>query len=222
VAIPGRNPGLNKSRTEVRFGVAAACNVVMDITDMEGRIVKTLAVDDVMAGTQSWALTLDEDGVPLNGTGLYRYELVASDSTGVLFRDAKIMTQYDSIDFDQQPVLGVTDSQGRISYADKTRFPFLYELGPQPGRDERGEPTGEFDFSETVVFTLVDTATNEHRNVEALVNSGLNIITLVWDEPLLVKANEPESGSRVEKLSREKSAPPFEWYLDQNIPNPFN
>ncbi len=222
VEIPGFNPGLNKSVSAVRFGVESDCEMVMNIFDMEGRNVKTLGPANAMAGQHTWALNMDQEGDSLNGTGLFRYEMVASDSTGVLFRDEKIMTQYDSFDFDQRPVLGVTDAQGRITYLDKTRFPFLYELGPQPGRDENSQPIGEFDFSETVAFTLIDTLTNETVVVEAVVNQGENLILLSWNEALLVKSKEFNSSASNEILKRENPLQATGWLLEQNYPNPFN
>lgn len=221
VEIPGWNPALNKSVTAVRFGVAAECELVLNIFDMEGRKVRTLGPEPAMRGVHIWAVTPDAEGAPLHGTGLYRYEMVASDSTGVRFRDEKIMTQYDSFDFDQRPVLGVTDDLGRISYADKTRFPFLYELGPQPGRDENNTEVGEFDFSSMAAFTLIDTLTNEKIVVESAVNPGLNIITLVWDEALVPKPRDFTAAAGSGAVKRDDPLP-FEWFLSQNYPNPFN
>ncbi len=224
VQIPGFNPNANKALTKIPFFLHETCDVMLNIYDVESRLIKTTLIEDARGGFHEWAAVVEEDGVPLTGTGLYRYELVASVDGTETFRDSKTMTVYDSMDSDQQPVLGLTDAQGRISYTDQTRFPFLYEKGPQPGLDENGESVGSFDFSDMVAFTLVNTHANTNQSVvvEAVVRPELNIITLVWDESLLQKATEwPDTIGPV-GIASITDPLPTESSLEQNYPNPFN
>ena len=48
-------------------------------------------------------ISVDQDGVPIFGTALYQYELVATAAGEEMFRESKTMTVYDSFDFDAQP-----------------------------------------------------------------------------------------------------------------------
>jgi hypothetical protein len=222
VQIPGLNPSANKSVTVVPFTTAVACDLEMNVFDMEDRLVRTMSSEGAMAGYHQWQILMEQDGVPLLGTALYRYELVATAAGQELFRQKMTMTVYDSFDFDRQPLLGVTDSEGRVGYNDQTRFPFLYAAGPQPHVDFDGQLAGEFDFSNIVAFTLTDTLTNDRIVVEAVVGPELNILTLVWDEALVATSGDFVSRVEVSLPNLEKAQPPAEFSLGQNYPNPFN
>ncbi len=221
VQAPGSLPGPAKPLSRVRFAVPATSDVTVTAYDLEGGLVKRLFAGVALAGLHEVVLATDEQGQPLIGTRVYRCEMVASVAGAEVFRDSLYMTLYASIDFNQRPVLGVTDSGGQLSFTDRTEFPFLYDLGPQPLVSEDGEQRGTFEFSNTVIITLVDPDTGLRLDREVVVGAGRNRATLVWDPALADSAGAPAPASN----SGSRGQPPADvtdYSLGPSIPNPFN
>jgi hypothetical protein len=224
VSIPGVGLDAAKASTALAFDVAHESDVSLVIYDLEGKVVRNLVDDTLPAGRHIVMICCDDQGQPLQGTHVYRCEMVATEAGLERFRESIYMTLYTSLDHDQQPLLGVTDLGGRISFTDKTEFPFLYELGPQPLLDENSTIMGTFDFSELVTIALVDPATNLRLETEVVITDGPNRINLVWDEDLASKVSANPAPPHHGTLAATKAGPipPPEYSLGPNYPNPFN
>lgn len=224
VAIPGVGPDFAKATTVLPFIMAHESEVSVVVYDLEGNLVKNLVSAVLPAGRHQVVFAVDEQGQPLQGTHVYRCEMAASADGLERFRESIYITLYTSFDDDQRPLLGVTDLGGRIAFADKTEFPFLYDLGPQTQVDENSEIIGTFDFSDQVTIILVDPATDLRLSYEVAITDGRNLVELVWDEDLATKREaDPvprRPGMPVTALAA--PIPPAEYTLEQNYPNPFN
>lgn len=230
VPIPGFPVAAAKSRTTIQFSIPEATHIALNVYDLEGELAKALWEADLTAGVRQVVAAGGQDDDFLLGSRIYRYELVATVDGNETFRDSKYMAVYTSIDIDQQPVLGISDRDGLIRFTDKTHFPFLYELGPQPMVDENGNTVGAFEFSDVVIVRLYDPVSGMHMNHEVSIGDGRNVRTLVWDiEKAVGDSDGPaaEPGpALIDALGSDKPAtaaiPPLEYELRQNLPNPFN
>ncbi|MBK8167978.1 MAG: hypothetical protein IPK64_18695 [bacterium] len=230
VPLPGFPVSAAKPQTTIQFSIPEAAHVALNVYDLEGRFTRTLWDADMTAGVRMIAATggQEEDFAP--GSRIHRYELVATVDGTETFRDSKYMSIYTSIDVDQQPVLGISDQDGLIRFTDKTHFPFLYELGPQPMVDENGNPAGTFEFSDVAIIRLYDQVAGLYLNHEVLITDGANVRTLIWDVEKAVRdvggamAGPAAVAAAVVEIDTPASAaiPPLEYELRQNVPNPFN
>lgn len=224
VPIPNFPVAAAKSRTTIQFSIPEAAHIALNVYDLEERLAHTLWEADLTAGVRQVVAAGGQDEDYLLGSRIYRYELVATVDGNETFRDSKYMAVYTSIDIDQQPVLGVSDRDGFIRFTDKTHFPFLYDLGPQPMVDENGETIGIFEFSDVVIIRLYDPVAGLRMNHEVSIGDGRNTQTLVWD---VEKAGRDGGGAvsgAVAGIDAAAAAviPPLEYGLGQNRPNPFN
>lgn len=224
VVIPGVNPGADKATTVVTYLVPAAADISVVIYDLAGQAVATVVDGRRNPGRHAALVGIGEETDALVGTRIFRYEMIAAIDGEERFRDSKYMTVYTSLDQGQRPLLGVTDSEGRIATADKTLFPFLYNLGPQTRLDENGFITGEFDFSRTVVITLIDPQADLSLDKEVVVEGGNNSFHLVWDESQATRRGDTRADERIVAPARTGRIvpPPTAFELFPNYPNPFN
>ncbi|MBK6735768.1 MAG: hypothetical protein IPG61_17155 [bacterium] len=225
VPIPGFPVAAAKSVTDVEFIIPEEAHVVLDIYDLEGRLARSVLDNDLPAGAHGIIVAgnLDEDF--LMGSRIYRYEMVASVGGTETFRDSKYTSVYTSPDIEQQPVLGVSDANGRIKFTDKTHFPFLYDLGPQPMTDENGDDAGTFEFGDVVIIRLYDAGSGLYVNHEVTIDGVHSVKTLVWDVAKAVADVEAVAAAPGVRARTEAAAmipPPLEYQLRQNRPNPFN
>jgi hypothetical protein len=215
-----------KSRTTIQFSIPEAAHISLGVYDLEGRLARTLWDADLEAGVRQVVVAGGHDEDFLLGSRIYRYELVAAVDGAETFRAGKYMSVYTSPDVDQQPVLGVSDRDGLVRFTDRTHFPFLYGLGPQPMVDENGNPVGTFEFGDVVIVRLHDQAAGLHMNHEVPVGDGRNARVLVWDAAKAVRddAAPAVAATRAGGVDMSTAAviPPLEYELRQNLPNPFN
>ncbi len=226
VPIPGFPVSAAKPMTTVQFTLPELAHVTLGAYDLEERLVRTLWDADLTPGVRELAVGSGPVENVLLGSRIFRYELVATVDGTERFRASKYMSVYTSPDVDQQPVLGISDDDGFILFTDKTHFPFLYDLGPQPMMDENGNPAGTFEFSDVVIIRLYDPVAGLHMNHEVSISDGRNTQTLVWDVEKAVRdgggfAAEPATASGV-PAPASAVIPPLEYGLGQNRPNPFN
>lgn len=226
VPIPGFPVAAAKSATDVEFVIAEEAHVVLDVYDLDGRLARGVLDNDLPAGVHRLRVAGGQDEDFLLGSRIYRYEMVASVGGTETFRDSKYMSVYTSIDIEQQPVLGVSDANGRIKFTDKTHFPFLYGLGPQPMTDENGDDAGTFEFGDVVIIRLYDPGSGLRMNHEVRIDGGRNVKTLVWDIEKAFAVVGAASATPVASARASMTAtafvPPLEYQLKQNSPNPFN
>ena len=225
VPIPGVFDWPAKPLTRIRFSLAVPCSARVVVQDMEGRELEKPF--DRLAATGFYEVAFGIPGdEPVIGTRLYRCALTAWDGTTELYHEEILMTLYASIDFDQRPILGVTDTDGRISFADRREFPFLYDVWPQPLIDENGDQNGTFACSDTVRITLHDPTDGRRLTHEIVIGPGANRATLVWDPPVPFGGSPgpagPVAGPGPVFQATAGELPPIEFDLLQNVPNPFN
>lgn len=226
VPIPGFPVAVAKSVTTIQFGIPETAHITLNVYDLEERLVREVWGADLMAGVHQVAVAGGHDEDFLLGSRIYRYELVAAIDGAETFRDSKYMSVYTSPDVDQRPVLGVSDQDGLIRFTDKTHFPFLYDLGPQPMVDENGNPVGTFEFGDVVIIRLHDLVAGLHMNHEVRISEGHTVQTLVWDAEKAVRdvtepAVAPASVAGSDTLTSVVILP-LQYELRQNLPNPFN
>lgn len=233
VPIPGFPISAAKPMTTVQFSVPVAAHVNLSVYDLEGQLARTLWDAPVNAGVLTVAVAGGNDPDFLLGSRIYRYEMVAAVDSVETFRDSKYMSLYTSIDVDQRPVLGVSDREGIIRFTDRTHFPFLYGLGPQPWVDENGDPAGTFEFDDVASVRLYDPIGGVYINYDVPVSEGRNAQVLVWDAAkarpeadwrgAAVAAVGPAPGrGEGAAMTAGAAVPVLEYRLWQNSPNPFN
>ena len=208
----------------VRYAVPERADITVVVYDLAGASVATVVAESQPAGLHGVLVGAAAADNALVGTQILRYEMTASVAGEERFRDSRYMTLYTSFDRDKRPVLGVTDSDGRIAFADQTEFPFLYNLGPQTWINENGIITGEFDFSETVVITLTDPQTDLSLDKDVVVGGGNNSFNLIWDESQAIKSRGPWVSQQTDAPVRpdKTDPPPTTFQLFPSYPNPFN
>lgn len=223
VPIPGVFDFPAKAATRIRFDAASACSARIVARDLDGAPAALLLDRAIDAGAYEVVMARLDGDEPLLGTRVYRVELSLFRDGAAAFRDTLLATLYASIDYQQRPVLGVSDAAGRISFADAREFPFLYDLGPQPLVDENGETRGEFTFGGDVIITLTEPGSGLRLDRELTIAPGPNGATLVWD-PALAKAapTAAAAGPRTAAAGRAVPIVPVSDRLVQNSPNPFN
>lgn len=224
VPIPGTLGFPAKPMTRIRFDVAAPCSARVVAFDLDGAPAVGLLDGSIATGAHEVAFSRLAGDEPLIGTRVYRVELSLYRDGVLDFRDDLLATLYASLDYDQRPVLGVTDGDGRLAFADAREFPFLYGLGPQPLLDEAANTLGEFVIGSDVVVTLTEPGTGLRLDRELTIVPGPNAATLVWDPARAGGASAPRAGSLVQPPVRAADAP-FDPPVDRLVacyPNPFN
>lgn len=225
VPIPGVPGFPAKPATRIRFDVASACSARIVAHDLDGAPAAVLYDRAADAGAYEVTFVRLDGGEPLLGTRVYRVELSLFRDGVPAFRDTLLATLYASIDYDQRPVLGMSDAAGRISFADAREFPSLYDLGPQPLVDENAEVRGEFVFGDDVIITLTEPGTGLRLDRELTIAPGPNAATLVWDPGLARAAEATEAaaaGPRAPAAAKAIPIVPPGDRLVHSAPNPFN
>lgn len=162
-------PNVAKPMTITPFTVPDTSMVSLIAHDMDGNVVKNIFKKIAIPGRHSVAFANDDEGNSLMGTHLYRCEMIATVDEVEKFRGETFLTLYTAIDFDQRPVLGITDDQGQISFGKRCEFPYLYNPGPQMSFNENGEPKGAFEFIEKVEITLFHPGLGLHLDKEVII-----------------------------------------------------
>jgi hypothetical protein len=222
VPIPGVPGFPAKPATRIRFDVASACSARVVAYDLDGAPAAVLYDRAADAGAYEVAFVRLDGGEPLLGTRVYRVELALFRDGAPAFRDTLLATLYASIDYQQRPILGVSDAAGRISFADAREFPSLYDLGPQPLVDEDAEVRGEFVFGDDAIVTLTEPGTGLRLDRELTIAPGPNAATLVWDPGLARAVKAEAAGPRTPAAAQDVPVLPLGDRLVQNSPNPFN
>ena len=230
--IPEARLGFAKAVTKIPFLVPVdSVRAVLTIGSLDGQWQTVYFDGPVDAGAHDLMFATGALGIERAGTTAYSYELVVTDGGSELFRDAKMMTVYTSVDSEQRPRLGSTDGRGALSCGDRNLFPFLFDLPAQPLIDENGLYAGEFTFRDSVVVTLRDTVANSWQSYPLILDPGTNAFELTWD-PVLAARFAPAdhrdgSGASPTAITSAvsapaKAAPSDQFELGQNYPNPFN
>jgi len=120
--------------------------------------------------------------------------------------------------------VGFTGRDGKLVIKDQKLFPHLYDRPEMTATDENAQPIGMFNPSSMMRISLADTDGGGHMNFMMEI-PGSTTLNLVWDPPMTVSDNSPDSGERTTppaaRLDKsEPDEPPFE--LGPVYPNPFN
>ena len=218
-------PKVTKAATAIRFTVPQASDVTLKVYDMDRHVVKTLLGGAVSAGLHEVVFHNDDEGNLLYGIYFYCCEMVASVAGNEVYRGETFMTLYTGIDLQQQPVLGVTDKAGKLTFDDSTEFPFLYNPGPQMSYDENSESRGSFEFTDKVEITLYHPTWDLYTTREVVIGLGRNNIELIWETKTSSPVSTTESVARPagEVLGNSVGPVPEVYYsIGPAYPSPFN
>ncbi|MFC1572555.1 hypothetical protein ACFL6M_03045 [Candidatus Eisenbacteria bacterium] len=151
----------------------------LQLFDIEGNLDTTLLDDQFPAGmhTRSWQIHSAS-----HASAVYeaRFSVWTSTRDTLVFEDTLYAAFYRPEIEAHNGVIGFTDDNGLLVIADRLFFPGSYDLPPLEAVDEEGVSHGAFDFSDTAVFTLVDTSTGVRQVFEERITAGSNDLKLTW------------------------------------------
>ena len=190
----------------------------ISIEDIEGREIRELADDVMMAGRHQfqWNGT-NFDGVH-QPSGRYTAHLVVMElGSGRLLYEGRTDMLLAMLDSSRVPI-GYTDADGKLVLKDKKLFPHLYDRPDMTATDETGEIIGTLTLSPTMRVSLVDTLAGRSMGFREDILAG-TVLELVWDPPLPM-TEEPVCAAGFPVV--QKDLPPVEFELGLVFPNPFN
>lgn len=208
-----------KAAVAIQFRVVEQAAVRIAVKDIEGREIRVLIDDTLVAGDHRvmWGgRNFEEVHQP---SGRYTVHMVVRQlGTGdILFQDSTDMFLA-MLDSSRVPA-GYTDDDGKLVLKDKKLFPHLYDRPPMIASDENGENMGILDLTPTMRISLVEEGFGSmwfRREITA----GA-VVELVWSPPPPLAAPGMESTERDETVDI-MVPPDLEFRLGPVFPNPFN
>ena len=214
-------PAIPLATTMVGFEAASPAWVDLTVLDLDDHLVSSLlSHHGVNPGRYVSAMQITGQ-FP---TRVYKCRLVARDTaTGAtILRDSifAVFWQPDA----SVSILGWTGANGTLQTGDSLMFPHLLSLPALIHTDATGTQIGTFTLSDSVVFTITDTAAQTSQVVTASIKPGANTLQIVWNP-----SARSMPGIRPVPIPfydvREVTSPEgtnFIWKLEQNYPNPFD
>lgn len=208
-----------KAAVAIRFRVIVSANVRVSVQDIEGREIRVLVDETLVAGVHQvmWGGRNFED--IHQPSGRYTVQMiVCQQGTGdILFQDSTdiFMAMLDS----SRVPAGYTDEDGTLVLKDKKLFPHLYDRPPMSAWDENAEIVGTLDLTPTMRINLVQEGFGGmwfRREVTA----G-SFLELVWAPPPPLAARGTETTGPIGSV-RIEDPPDIGYRLGPVYPNPFN
>jgi len=209
----------SKAVTVMRFDVPQEAKVRFTIEDVEGREIRTLLNDELVAGSHAVVWNgLDSAGVHQH-SGRYTAHMVATQlGTGTWMFEDRTDMLLAILDADRDPA-GYTDAQGRLVLTDKTRFPHLYDLPDMTATDENGQPMGKITLTPLMRISIGDESGRLGMHFKKEIIEG-TVLNLVWAPTLPEPA--PEIGFTPALIDTTNPELQAGFKLYPVSPNPFN
>jgi hypothetical protein len=221
-SVASNNPYLQdgpfaKAMVIVPFQTAVESRVRVSVADIEGATVAELYDGVALVGRYTCVWDGRDAGGIHQPSSRYTVRMVATDpGTGEVLFEAREDVLMALLDATRAPV-GVTDSGGRVVFADRRLFPHLYDREAMTARNENGEPMGPLEPTPSMLFCFADTAAGRSRIFSADVTAASSFRFTWPDDPQsLATALAPPVRSEAEP-------PPVQpFQLGPIHPNPFN
>jgi hypothetical protein len=214
--------------TQIAFGVEEEADVLLEVYDLDGQLLRTLADETAAPGVYSKGFYGSSWDVP-SGTRVFEMQFVARepDSRAILYRDSVYAVYWDGYN-EESCVIGATSAQGTFETDDVLLFPHLLDLPAIQATNPFGDPVGNVVLSDSVFIAVGDTTSGQNQWVREshTVVDGANSITIVWDPDRATPAPVSPDAAAAEGVPTAdvglSHSWRYEWWLSQNYPNPFN
>lgn len=167
--------------TMLRYDLSEHADVVLEILDLEGRLVTVVEEQEREPG--SYTLSWTPDSVTAKGVYLAHLTVSEPGLSEIVFAD----TTYSIYDpdvspFDVSPLefqVGATNSNGLVETDDSLFFPSLYDVPPIGIRGPNNEDLGDYLIGFTAEIILSDSA--QEQVYRRVIRDGNNSFELTWE-----------------------------------------